>query len=191
MIGKIISHYRVFEKIGQGGMGVVYKAIDLVLERPVALKFLHPSLLEDPNRVRRFVQEAKSASALNHPNIVTIYEIGQISNEDYGRPTLNEVKVTPSHSSMRAGSIHYIAMEYVAGTTLRSDICHVQRDLMQLLALKAEFDAVANLENKRVESNRGSWGLFQKFRIWASGVGTLPALIVSGEAVDQPGGAAL
>ncbi len=100
--GAEIAHYRVDKKIGAGGMGEVYKAVDLTLDRPVALKVLPPSLLSEADRVRRFVQEAKSASALNHPNIVTIYEIGQ--------------------ATLESGPVHYIAMEFIDGQTLRGMI---------------------------------------------------------------------
>ena len=94
MIGRTISHYEVLEKLGEGGMGVVYKARDSRLKRFVALKVLPPQKITDPKRRRRFVQEARSASALNHPNIVTVYDIDQ------------------------SDGVDFIAMEYLEGKTL-------------------------------------------------------------------------
>jgi serine/threonine-protein kinase len=94
MIGKTLGHYSILEKLGQGGMGIVYKARDTHLERLAALKLLPPEKVADPERKRRFVREAKCASALNHPNIVTIYDI----DHDTG--------------------VDFIAMEYVHGRTL-------------------------------------------------------------------------
>ena len=94
MTGRTLSHYQILEKLGEGGMGVVYKARDTHLDRFVAIKVLPAEKVADPERRRRFVQEAKAASALNHPNIVTIYDIGQ------------------------ADGIDFIAMEYVSGKTL-------------------------------------------------------------------------
>src|SRR5215470_11183719 len=93
-----IAHYRILEPIGAGGMGAVYKAYDKKLQRVVALKVLPPEYVAQQDRRRRFFQEARAASALNHPHILTIYEVG----EDEGRP--------------------YIAMEYVEGETLRQKI---------------------------------------------------------------------
>jgi eukaryotic-like serine/threonine-protein kinase len=94
MIGKTLGHYQVVEKLGAGGMGEVYKARDTHLDRFVALKILPPEKVADADRKRRFVQEAKAASALNHPNIIHIYDIAN------------------------ADGIDFIAMEYVAGKTL-------------------------------------------------------------------------
>ena len=74
---QVVAHYRILEPLGAGGMGEVYLARDLTLDRDVAIKILSPDLVGDAQRLRRFVLEAKSASSLNHPNIVTIHEIGE------------------------------------------------------------------------------------------------------------------
>jgi len=81
MVGKIISHYRILDRLGKGGMGVVYKAQDTKLNRIVALKFLSRHLLCDEEAKARFVQEARAASPLNYPNITAIYEIDEVESE--------------------------------------------------------------------------------------------------------------
>jgi eukaryotic-like serine/threonine-protein kinase len=111
MIGKTILHYRITGKIGSGGMGVVWKALDTRLDREVALKVLPESATADPSRRERFIREAKAASALNHPNIVTVYEI----NSD--------------------GETHFIAMELVRGVPL-SQMLHDHKPLPASRALK-------------------------------------------------------
>src|SRR5262245_40286759 len=103
--GQTIGHYQLIRRIGRGGMGEVYLALDARLERQVALKLLPPHFTEDAERVRRFRREARAVSALNHPNIITIHEIGEASIE-----------------SGESSSVHFIATEFIEGRTLREMI---------------------------------------------------------------------
>src|SRR3972149_1514432 len=112
--GHTILHYRIVEKIGQGGMGEVYKAEDLKLGRQVAVKVLPPSATEDKKAKRRLLQEARAASALNHPNIVTIYSIEE------------------------SDGVDFIVMEYVEGETLESIIEGGPVEISRLLDLGSQ-----------------------------------------------------
>ena len=102
MIGQTISHYRITEKLGEGGMGVVYKAEDTSLDRPVALKFLAPHLVSDEEIRKRFEREAKAAAALNHPNVCTVHEIAEVNGRTFiamafieGEPLEKKIEAGP------------------------------------------------------------------------------------------------
>jgi serine/threonine protein kinase len=116
MIGKMISHYRITEKLGEGGMGIVYKAFDTKLERDGALKVLRPEAIGDPEAKKRFIREARAASALNHSNITKIHEIDEWHGQDF------------------------ICMEYVEGQTVKEKIKDVGAKISSPLPIDAVIE---------------------------------------------------
>src|SRR5678815_3795932 len=112
--GDFVSHYRILSQLGAGGMGEVYLAVDTVLDRKIALKILPDEVTSNPQRVRRFLQEAKAASSLNHPHIITVHEVGE------------------------ANSTYFIATEFIEGVTLRDAIKRNQLQIGRVIEIAVQ-----------------------------------------------------
>jgi serine/threonine-protein kinase len=131
LAGQSISHYQIISLLGQGGMGAVWRARDTKLDRTVALKTLPPHATSDDDSMRRFVREAKAASALNHPHVATIHEIGEASTE--------------------MGGLHFIVMEYVAGQTLAAKINGAPLPTNEIIAIASQMaDALDEAHRKGI-----------------------------------------
>lgn len=134
MIGKTLSHYRILERLGGGGMGVVYRAEDTKLKRGVALKFLPEELASDPMALERFQREARAASALNHPGICTIYDVDA---------------AVISDANGQGSTVHFIAMELLEGQTLKHRLDGKPMDVSQVLDLGIQISDALDVAHSK------------------------------------------
>ena len=174
MIGRTIAHYEMLEKVGEGGMGVVYKARDAHLERFVAIKVLPPERVADPERKLRFIQEAKAASALNHPNIITVHDIASDAGVDFmvmefvAGKTLDQLigrkglKLSDSlkYGAQIAAALRRMRLTPVEQTAYNSEVVQqLLDDGLPALAAARDTDGIDRLLNARCGSGCSLAGL--------------------------------
>ena len=194
MVGRLLGHYRVLELLGRGGMGVVYRALDARLDRVVALKVLQPDTASDADRTRRFVREAKAASALNHPNIVTVYEIDSAEGIDF--IALEFVDGTPLHQAIAGRPLEPArALEYATQIADALSAAHaagiVHRDLKPaniMITRSSGRDAIKVLDfglAKRIDALPSEGATFSALTRHGAVMGT-PAYMAPEQAQGQP-----
>ena len=145
MIGQTISHYKITAKLGEGGMGVVYKAEDTRLDRIVALKLLAQDLMRDEENRKRFLREAKAAAGINHPNVCTVHEISDFEGRDF------------------------LALEYIDGETLDAKIAGGPLKVEEALTIARQVaDGLAAAHEKKRRSSRHQTRQSNDHRRWAS-----------------------
>lgn len=146
MLNQVISNFQIMEKLGQGGMGVVYKAIDLKLERPVALKFLPNEIASNQEAITRFKIEAKAAAALNHPNIATIYQIEEAEDNIFiVMEFINGLELSQIISSRETLPVEHVikyAVQIAGGLRAAHDSGIIHRDIKSANIMLTEGDQI-------------------------------------------------